>query len=70
MSNLGTETRFHRKKAGLTQMELAVLAGVGKTVIFDLEKGKPTIRVETLLKILDVLNMKLIWTSPLEKYNA
>lgn len=32
--------RGHRKKAGLTQKELADLAGLGKTVIFDIEKGK------------------------------
>ena len=30
--------RFHRKKAKLTQENLAKLAGVGKTAVFDLEK--------------------------------
>jgi DNA-binding XRE family transcriptional regulator len=37
--------RFHRKKSGLTQQELAKLAGVGKTVVFDLEKGKKSIQM-------------------------
>jgi HTH-type transcriptional regulator/antitoxin HipB len=41
-----------RKKTGLTQQELAQLAGVGKTVIFDLEHGKQSIQLDTLLKIL------------------
>jgi DNA-binding XRE family transcriptional regulator len=30
---------FHRKKSGLSRNQLADLAGVGKTVIYDIEKG-------------------------------
>ena len=56
---------FHRKRAGLTQAELGRLAGVGKTVVFDIEKGKRTVRLETLLKVLEALNMELDWHSPL-----
>jgi HTH-type transcriptional regulator / antitoxin HipB len=57
--------REHRTTAGLTQRELAVLAGVGKTVVFDIEKGKPTVRLATLLRVLDALNLRLEWHSPL-----
>ena len=57
--------RYHRKKSGLTQKELADLAGVGKTVIFDIESGKETIRLSTLLKVLSVLNITIEFTSPL-----
>ena len=56
---------FHRKKSGLTRNRLADLAGVGKTVIFDIEKGKETIRFSTLEKVLNVLNIKITFTSPL-----
>ena len=49
----------HRKLAGLSQKSLADLAGVGKTVVFDIEKGKETIQLNTLLKILKVLNIKV-----------
>jgi HTH-type transcriptional regulator/antitoxin HipB len=28
---------FHRKQSGLTRQQLADLAGVGKTVIYDIE---------------------------------
>ncbi|RKX39757.1 MAG: transcriptional regulator [Verrucomicrobia bacterium] len=59
MTALASVARRHRKLAGLTQVELANLAGVGKTVVLDLEKGKVTIRVETMLKILSVLNIGL-----------
>jgi HTH-type transcriptional regulator/antitoxin HipB len=50
--------------AGLTQVELARLAEVGKTVVHDLERGKTTIQVDTVLKILAVLNIRLEWRSP------
>lgn len=64
MYKIGKIIRFHRKKAGLTQHQLADLAGLGKTVVFDIEKGKQTIQYETLLKILAVLNISLEFHSP------
>lgn len=57
----------HRKRSGLTQAELATLAGVGKTVVFEVEKGKLTLRYDTLLKILSILNIKIIFSSPLKQ---
>ena len=56
---------FHPKKSGLTRKQLADLAGVGKTVIYDIEKGKETIRFSTLQKVLQTLNIKITFTSPL-----
>jgi len=57
--------RKHRKLAGLSQLQLAEMAGVGKTAVFDLEKGKETIQLDTLRKILVVLNIKVQLISPL-----
>ena len=65
MNDLGKIIRFHRKKSQLTQQELATLAGVGKTVVFDIEKGKRSIQMDTLMKILIVLNIRLQFESPL-----
>ncbi|MES2273283.1 MAG: helix-turn-helix domain-containing protein [Chlamydiota bacterium] len=62
---LGKMIRFHRKIARLSQTELAKLSGVGKTVIFDIEQGKETVRLLTLMKILNVLNIKIKFSSPL-----
>ncbi|MFI5343367.1 MAG: helix-turn-helix domain-containing protein [Chlamydiales bacterium] len=62
---IGKIVHFHRKQSGLSQTELAKLAGLGKTVIFDIEKGKSTIRVDTLLKVLNVLNIRLDFSGPL-----
>ena len=55
---------YYRKQSGLSQQELAKLAGVGKTVIFDIEKGKETVQLNTLLKVLDVLNIKMKLETP------
>lgn len=63
--NLSTTVRFHRKKSGLTQKALADLAGVGKTVVFDIEKGKTSIQFDTLVKVLDALNIKINYSSPI-----
>ncbi len=63
--NIARIVRFHRKKAKLTQAKLAKLAGVGKTAVFDIEKGKDSIQVSTLLAVLYVLNIQLIPQSPI-----
>lgn len=59
--------KFHRKKSRLTQLELANIAGVGKTLIFDIEKGKMSIRLDSLLKVLEVLNIQLVLNSKLKE---
>jgi HTH-type transcriptional regulator/antitoxin HipB len=56
---------LHRKKAGLSRQDLAMVAGVGKTAIFDMEHGKKTTRTSTLLKVLNALNISLLLDSPL-----
>ena len=62
---LATIIKQHRKAAGLSQLQLAEMAGVGKTVVFDIEKGKETIQLDTLRQILRILNIKVMLTSPL-----
>ena len=51
--------RFHRKKAKLTQLQLAKLADIGKTAVFDIEQGKKTVQLDTLLAVLNVLNIQM-----------
>jgi y4mF family transcriptional regulator len=64
---VGKIVRWHREKAGLTQIKLAELAGMGKTVIYDIEKGKATVKFATLLKVFKTLNLSLRLSSPLLK---
>lgn len=60
---------YHRKVAGLSRNALAELAGVGKTVIYDLEKGKKTVRWSTVMLVLEALNIHINFESPLmEEY--
>lgn len=54
----------HRKAGCLSQLQLAELSGVGKTAVFDLERGKATVQLDTLRKILSVLNIKVQLNSP------
>lgn len=57
----------HRKKSGLSQKELAQLAGVGKTAIFDIEHAKLTVQLKTLIKVFEALNIQIKFSSPLLK---
>jgi HTH-type transcriptional regulator / antitoxin HipB len=63
--DIGGMIRFHRCKAGLTQIELADLAGVGKTAVFDIENNKRSVQCDTLKKVLHALNIRIVFQSPL-----
>lgn len=65
--DLGTFIKEHRKQAGLSQLELANLAGIGKTTVFDIEKNKETVRWNNLNAVLKVLNIEVQFKSPLNK---
>lgn len=52
---LGQLLRAARKQLRLTQSQLALAAGVGVRFIVDLEAGKPTLRLETVLLVIDAL---------------
>lgn len=52
---LGDALRAARKHIGLTQPQLALAAGVGVRFIVELEAGKPTLRLENVLRVIDAL---------------
>lgn len=52
---LGDVVRVARKHLGLTQPQLALAAGVGVRFIVDLEAGKPTVRLENILRVINAL---------------
>lgn len=56
---LGDALRAARKQLGLTQPQLALAAGVGVRFIVDLEAGKPTLRLENVLRVIDALGGEL-----------
>ena len=52
---LGNAIRDARKKANLTQAELAFAAGVGLRFISELEGGKPTAQIGKIMQVLAAL---------------
>ena len=54
-ATLGQELRSARERLGLTQSDLALAAGVGLRFIVDLERGKPTVRLSLVLRVIDAL---------------
>ncbi len=57
--SLASEITGLRKAAGLTQVELAARAGVGLRFIRELERGKPTVRLDKVKQVLDLLGHEL-----------
>jgi HTH-type transcriptional regulator/antitoxin HipB len=64
IDNIAETVHYFRKQSGLSQQQLAQLAGVGKTVVFDIEKGKATVQLNSLLSILDILNIQIKLETP------
>ena len=61
---LGATIRAERKRLKVTQKQLAMTAGVGLRYLIELERGKPTARMEGVFKVLQVLGLKLGVTEP------
>jgi y4mF family transcriptional regulator len=56
---IGGFVRHRRKAVGLTQRELGELAGVGQRFVSELERDKPTVRVDAVNKVLAVFGKRL-----------
>ncbi len=57
---LGNSVRYKRKKDGLTQQDLAAIAGVGVRFVSELENGKPSVQLNTVLAVLAALGLQLV----------
>jgi HTH-type transcriptional regulator / antitoxin HipB len=56
---LGRQLRERRRSLRLTQDELADLAGCSPRFVRALEVGKPSVRLDKVLDVLDVLGLDL-----------
>lgn len=56
---IGGAVRRLRQGLGLRQEELALAAGVSTRVVHQIESGKPTSRLDSLVPVLDVLGLSL-----------
>jgi HTH-type transcriptional regulator/antitoxin HipB len=61
-----TGIRAERKRLGVTQKQLAMTAGVGLRYLIELERGKPTARIEGVFKVLQALGLKMSVITPSE----
>jgi y4mF family transcriptional regulator len=57
---LGKIARTARKKQGLTQLDLAGLAGKSNRFLIDLERGKETLQMQMVIDVLALLGLELI----------
>lgn len=57
--SLGLAVRNARKQLGLTQPQLALASRVGVRFIVELEAGKPTLRLENVLRVIHALGGSL-----------
>ncbi len=58
--SLGFALREERKKKGLNQTELGRPVGIDQTTVSKVEQGKPGTRLDTLFRLLSVLDLELV----------
>lgn len=63
-SAIGAVVRQTRREHGLTQSQLAGLAGTGLRFVSELERGKPSVALDKMLAVLAVLGLQLSVTRP------
>lgn len=59
VATLGRLVRQVRNRQGMTQADILGLANTGNRFIVELENGKPTVRLDKVLAVLDVLGLEL-----------
>lgn len=59
VEEIGQRIRAARKRQGMTQPSLAMIAGTGLRFIVDLEAGKPTCQIGKVLQVISALGMTL-----------
>lgn len=60
--------RTRRRALGLSQTEVGLLAGCGKRFVVEFEQGKPSVRMEKVVAVLDALGLQLS-VQPREAYH-
>ena len=59
MDQIAARVRQRRKQLGLTQIDLALIASVSSTFIYQVEKAKPTVSLEPLVQVLSALGLAI-----------
>lgn len=56
---IGSFVRSERKRLGLTQQQLADKSGVGLNFVYQLEKNKPSVQLDSLNLVLKALGYRV-----------
>ena len=59
MEELGKHLKERRKQLGITQLDLADLAGISANTLYKIERGQANPTLGVLFKLADVLGMEL-----------
>lgn len=57
---LGAVVRGQRKRLALKQLDIAGLGNTGNRFIVELENGKPTLQLQKVLDVLDLLGLEVV----------
>ncbi|MEG1425975.1 MAG: helix-turn-helix domain-containing protein [Raoultibacter sp.] len=60
MEDVGRVIRTRRKEFGYTQTDIANFAGCSQRLISEVERGRPTVAFETVLRIANGLGIDLV----------
>jgi len=56
-AELGQAVLVAREAMGLTRLQLAASAGVGRKFLWQLEQGKATLRMDKVMRVLEALDL-------------
>ena len=59
-ADLGRIVQAQRSALGLRQIDLAGIGNTGNRLIVDIEKGKPTVQLQKVLDVLDLLGLEVV----------
>lgn len=59
-AQLGAIVRSQRQRLALRQLDVAGLGNTGNRFIVELENGKPTLQLQKVLDVMDLLGLELI----------
>lgn len=57
-ASVGAAIRYYREEVGLTQEELASLAGLNRSYLSELERGRETEQMRRILRLLKLLGVR------------
>ena len=59
-TELGELVRSRRQRLALKQLDIAGLGNTGNRFIVELERGKPTVQLQKVLDVLDLLGLEVL----------